>query len=70
MKTLTLKREALNQGSLLLVNARHPLPESVDREGRRPFNGTCVLRGRRAGGGLGFLVHGVGGGSSVRPGLP
>ena len=67
MKTLTLKREALNQGSLLLVNARHPLPESVAPERLTPFNGTDVLLERRTALVLENLFHALGCGSSFLP---
>ena len=67
MKTLTLKREALNQGSLLLVNARHPLPESVDPERLTPFNGTGVLLERRTALVLENLFHTLGCGSFLLP---
>lgn len=67
MKTLTLKREALNQGSLLLVNACHPLPESVAPERLTPFNGTGVLLERRAALVLENLFHTLGCGSSLLP---
>ena len=47
MKTITLTRQALNRGSLLLVNASHPLPESVAPERLTPFFGSGVLLERR-----------------------
>lgn len=47
MKTITLTQTALNRGSLMLVNARHPLPESVDPERLTPFLGSGVLLERR-----------------------
>ena len=67
MKTLTLKREVLNQGSLLLVNACHPLPESVAPERLTPFNGTGVLLERRAALVLESLFHTLGCSSSLLP---
>ena len=67
MKALTLKREALNQGSLLLVNARHPLPESVALERLTPFNGSGVLLERRTALVLENLFHALGCGSSFLP---
>ena len=47
MKTLTLTRQELNRGSLILVNERYPLPESVAPERLTPFFGSGVLLERR-----------------------
>ena len=67
MKTLTLKREALNRGSLLLVNARHPLPERVAPERLTPFYGSDILLERRTALVLENLFHALGCGSSFLP---
>lgn len=67
MKTITLTRQALNRGSLLLVNASHPLPESVAPERLTPFFGSGVLLERRTSLVLENLFETLGLGASLIP---
>ena len=67
MKTLLLTRSDLNRGSLLLVNARHPLPESVAPERLTPFFGSGVLLERRTALVLENLFTAIGCGASLIP---
>ena len=67
MKTITLTRQALNRGSLLLVNASHPLPESVAPERLTPFFGSGVLLERRTSLVLENLFETLGLGTSLIP---
>ena len=67
MKTITLTRQALNRGSLLLVNASHPLPESVAPERLPPFFGSGVLLERRTSLVLENLFETLGLGASLIP---
>ncbi len=67
MKTITLTRQALNRGSLLLVNASHPLPESVAPERLIPFFGSGVLLERRTSLVLENLFETLGLGASLIP---
>ena len=67
MKTLLLTRSDLNRGSLLLVNARHPLPESVAPESLTPFFGSGVLLERRTALVLENLFTAIGCGASLIP---
>lgn len=67
MKTITLTRQALNRGSLLLVNASHPLPESVAPERLTPFFGSSVLLERRTSLVLENLFETLGLGTSLIP---
>ena len=67
MKTFSLTRSDLNRGSLLLVNERHPLPESVAPERLTPFFGSGVLLERRTALVLENLFTALGCGASLIP---
>ena len=67
MKTLTLTRQELNRGSLILVNERYPLPESVAPERLTPFFGSGVLLERRTALVLENLFTALGCGASLIP---
>ncbi len=67
MKTITLTQAALNRGSLLLVNARHPLPECVAPERLTPFLDSGILLERRTALVLENLFKALGCASSLLP---
>lgn len=67
MKTITLTQDSLLRGSLLLINARHPLPQSVAPDRLTPFFGSGVLLERRTALVLENLFTALGCGASLIP---
>ena len=67
MKTIMLTQDSLLRGSLLLINARHPLPQSVAPDRLTPFFGSGVLLERRTALVLENLFTALGCGASLIP---